>query len=154
MINLVITERNRYENILSGRKGVKNYKKIFEKTTFLLPVLLFLWTTYVVFTPSSILLSNINEFRMHYIYVLPSIIIVSILVIGIAVIIGGFCGKKTLPYYYTLLFGVTLCMYIQFNFLNPPFRVLDGTEIEWQKYSNWNLISILHIPRKQSTRSA
>lgn len=120
----------------------EKYKKLFEKIKFLLPVLLFLWTTYVVFVPSSILLSNINEFRMHYVYILPSVIIVSILVIGVAVVIGALCRKKILPYYYTLLFGVTLCMYIQFNFLNPPFRVLDGAEIEWKKYSNWNLISI------------
>lgn len=132
-----------YRIILYGRGNVKEKMyKLLDKIKFLLPVLLFLWMTYVVFVPSSILLSNIDEFQMHYIYILPSVVIVSILVMGIAAVVGGLCGKKFLPYYFTLLFSITLCMYIQSNFLNPPFRVLDGVEVEWQKYSVWNVVSI------------
>ena len=78
---------------------------------------------------------------MHYVFMLPSIIIVSILVIGVVVILGTICGERIMPYYYTLIFSVTLCMYIQCNFMNPPFRVLDGVEIEWQKYSVLGIIS-------------
>lgn len=71
---------------------------------------------------------------MHYVFMLPSIIIVSILVIGVVVILGTICGERIMPYYYTLI-------YIQCNFMNPPFRVLDGVEIEWQKYSVLGIIS-------------
>lgn len=65
-------------------------RKLLKKIEYLFPVLLFLWATYVVFVPSSILLSNIDEFQMHYVFMLPSIIIVSVLVIGAAVILGAF----------------------------------------------------------------
>lgn len=116
-------------------------RKLLKKIEYLFPVLLFLWATYVVFVPSSILLSNIDEFQMHYVFMLPSIIIVSVLVIGAAVILGVICGERIMPYYYTLIFSVTLCMYIQCNFMNPPFRVLDGVGIDWQKYSVLGIIS-------------
>ena len=103
--------------------------KLLDKIKFLLPVLLFLWMTYVVFVPSSILLSNIDEFQMHYIYILPSIIIVSILVMGIATVVGGLCGKKVLPYYFTLLFSITYACIFNLTFLIPHF--VYWMELKW-----------------------
>lgn len=112
-----------------------------ERLNYLIFVLLFLGMTYVIFAPSVLFLNNIDEFRMHYIYLLPSLIIVNVVLIGFLFWVGWIMPAKGLKIYYAFLFAITLGMYLQMNFLNPPFRSLDGAAIDWDRFSVWGYLS-------------
>lgn len=119
----------------------KIYIRILERLKYLFPVLFFLWMTYVIFAPSTLFLNNIDEFRMHYIYLLPTFIIVSAIFIGLLFGVGLIIPKNLLKAYYAFLFAVAFGMYLQMNFLNPPFRSLDGAAIDWDMFSFWGYLS-------------
>ncbi len=109
----------------------------------LFPVTLFFVITYAVFTPSSLFLENINEFSVHYIKILPVIVIVTFSIWISTNIVGMFfVNKKLMVYYGAFLFSITTGIYIQSNFLNPKLSSLDGTEINWDLYSKQGRISI------------
>lgn len=119
----------------------KTFIRTKERLKYLILMLLFFWMTYVIFAPSVLFLNNIDEFRMHYIYLLPSFIIVSVISISLLFFIGWIIPAKGLKVYYAFLFTITLGMYLQMNFLNPPFRSLDGSAIDWDRFSAWGYLS-------------
>jgi len=45
--------------------------------------------------------------------------------------------------YASLTFAAGLCLYVQYNFLNPRFGVLDGSPIDWGKFRKENVVSLL-----------
>ena len=108
----------------------------------LFPVLLFLNVTYAVYTPSSLFLSNINEFAIPYLYILP-IIIVMALLLTVAVFAAAvlFTNENTALYSAAVIFAFTLGIYIQGNFLNPELPILNGVEVEWSDYVIENRVS-------------
>lgn len=112
-----------------------------ERLKFFYPVLLFFWMTYVIYSPSALFLNNISEFKMHYIYLLPTFIIVSVILLTLLGGGGIILPKKAISIYYCFIFAVTLGLYLQMNFLNPTFRTLNGVSIEWEEYSLWNILS-------------
>lgn len=66
---------------------------------------------------------------------------------AIALLLAGLVAfllpkNKVYLVYASLTFSVGLCLYLQYNFLNPSFGVLDGTVIDWSKFGRENLISI------------
>lgn len=108
----------------------------------LLPVTLFLIVTYAVYTPSSLFLSNIDEFSLHYINLVPIYLCVSLLLAAVIYAVAFFLIKeKHLPIFIAILFSLSLSLYFQGNFLNPDLPTLDGTEIKWEIYRAENIIS-------------
>lgn len=65
----------------------------------------------------------------------------SVISIGLLFLIGWIIPTKGLKIYYAFLFAITLGMYLQMNFLNPPFRSLDGSVIDWDRFSVWGYLS-------------
>ena len=64
-----------------------------------------------------------------------------------ALVLGGLVAfllpkNKVYLVYASLTFSVGLCLYLQYNFLNPRFGVLDGTVIDWSRFGRENLISV------------
>ena len=110
----------------------------------LLPAILLLTVTYAVYTPSSLFLENIDEFMIDYINIAPIIICVALL---LWIIINGaaicLTTEKNIHYYIALIFALSLCAYIQQNFLNPNLPSLDGTPIDWAAYSVEGKISAI-----------
>lgn len=127
--------------IVNVRKSnLSSYKNILIR---IFPATLFFIVTYAIYTPSVLFLGNVNEFSIYYIQIVPIILCVSlILILGICLIAICLLRENILHIYIAFLFSISLCLYIQGNFLNPDFPVLDGTEINWQLYKAENIISV------------
>lgn len=106
------------------------------------PPALFCSVTYAVYTPSSLFLSNIEEFSLHYIHIVPCILCMTFLLMaGICLLALCVTNRKAIGFYTSLVFAAALGIYVQSNFLNPKLPSLDGTEINWTLYQTENRIS-------------
>lgn len=125
---------------------IKNRKDKNIKDTILrmFPTSLFAIVTYAIFVPSSLFLQNIDEFKLNYISVVPTILVIScVLWMIISLIPLPFKNTGFISYWIGMIFSVILCMYIQGNFLNPNFSQLDGGEINWSQYQSETIISTI-----------
>ena len=127
----------------SAEKSKKKYGFV-ERILLLLPPTIFLIFTFAIYMPSSLFISNIDDFALDYIKIVPLIALVSVAVLVIVYIIGFIIPIKRLFYSYVLLvFSLALGFYIQGNFLNPSFNSLNGKEIAWSEYKINGIISII-----------
>lgn len=127
----------------SAEKSNKKYGFV-ERILLLLPPTIFLIFTFAIYMPSSLFISNIDDFALDYIKIVPLIALVSVAVLVIVYIIGLIIPIKRLFYSYVLLvFSLALGFYIQGNFLNPAFNSLNGKEIAWSEYKINGIISII-----------
>ena len=127
----------------SAKKSKKKYGFV-ERILLLLPPTIFLIFTFAIYMPSSLFISNIDDFALDYIKIVPLIALVSVAVLVIVYIIGLIIPLKRLFYSYVLLvFSLALGFYIQGNFLNPAFNSLNGKEIAWSEYKINGIISII-----------
>ncbi len=127
----------------SAEKSKKKYCFV-ERILLLLPPTIFLIFTFAIYMPSSLFISNIDDFALDYIKIVPLIALVSVAVLVIVYIIGLIIPIKRLFYSYVLLvFSLALGFYIQGNFLNPAFNSLNGKEIAWSQYKINGIISII-----------
>lgn len=127
----------------SAEKSKKKYGFV-ERILLLLPPTIFLIFTFAIYIPSSLFISNIDDFALDYIKIVPLIALVSVAVLVIVYIIGLIIPLKRLFYSYVLLvFSLALGFYIQGNFLNPAFNSLNGKEIAWSEYKINGIISII-----------
>lgn len=133
----------------------------------LLPPLVLLVVTVCTYMPSTLFLGNIDEFAIDYISVVPIIIGVSLAVSAIVLLVGMLpFPEKAFDIYRMLIFGAAIGFYIQGNFLNPEFKSLNGTEIDWAEYAVHGIISaaawvlclalpvVIYIFRKQIMNAA
>lgn len=122
----------------TGRKqGLKHLVKILPETIFLI-------VTYVVFAPSSLFLSNIDEFSISYIRILPVIVMVALLVFLCIGMVAVLLEKETrLVRWKMFVFGLALGFYLQSNFLNPNLPELNGIAIDWSQYTFNAVISTI-----------
>lgn len=126
-----------------AEKSKKKYGFV-ERILLLLPPTIFLIFTFAIYMPSSLFISNIDDFALDYIKIVPLIALVSVAVLVIIYIIGLIIPIKRLFYSYVLLvFSLALGFYIQGNFLNPAFNSLNGKEIAWSEYKINDIISII-----------
>lgn len=106
----------------------RHFKRIF-------PALLFLDVTYAIYTPSSLFLSNINEFAVPYLHILPIIIAVTLLLtVTVFIVAVLFTNENTAAYSAAFIFALALGVYIQGNFLNPELPTLNGVKVDWSAY--------------------
>ena len=125
-----------------------------ERIGDIVPIVLMLVVTFGVFMPSSLYLGNINEFIFDYTKdVLPIILSVScIAFVALELLLSIFPGRIYLILS-SLLFSIGLGFYIQGNFLNPKFTILNGTAVDWSQYASyqttgtivWSLLFIIPL---------
>ncbi|MCH5248531.1 MAG: hypothetical protein J1E98_01295 [Lachnospiraceae bacterium] len=109
----------------------------------LLPSTTLLTVTYAIFTPSSLFVANIKEFLLSYIKIVPIILCIAVflyLFLNLAALF--ITDSKSVTYYIAFIFAISLCAYVQRNFLNPQIHSLDGADINWSYYSGTGVISI------------
>ena len=97
--------------------------------------------TFSFFGPLGLYLSNVSEFWFSIgdIWFLPVIggIITFLICFGISALFKG----KAREVFHSFLFGVTLGLYIQGNWISTDYGVLDGKNIDWSKYSSVAIIN-------------
>lgn len=84
-----------------------------------------------IFAPLEMFYTNKNEFWFEVNDVLPVIIVISIILFAFLFLLGILLKDKKRNIFIKILFGLMLGLYIQGNFLNLGYKVLDGSEIEW-----------------------
>lgn len=130
---------------MSTDKKNKNIGKILlQRAGILFPPALFLVFTFGVYMPSSLFLGNINEFALNFSAVLPLILLVSAAMLVFIYLIGlVMVHEKVFQAYVLLIFSLGLGFYLQGNFLNPSFKQLNGSDIDWSAYTVSGIISVV-----------
>ena len=123
-------------------KGIKAYCKAFLSVV---PANLLFVITCILYFPSSIVITNKDEFNIGFGTIAPIVITASILVFLVLELAGNaiyFCSVIH-RLYVGLLWGVGACFYIQGNFLNKNLPQLDGQIIDWSVYSSHAIFEII-----------
>ena len=110
-----------------------------EQYTLPLTILFFVMTV-AVFGPLELYMTNSGELWLSFADTLKISLImalVSALVLGG---IGCLLKGKLRSLYTALLFVCTLCLYIQGNFLNINYGLLDGSSIDWSAYTKYAVV--------------
>lgn len=129
-----------FRNMLNKDRRKESIKNIVS----ILPETIFLIITYAVFAPSSLFLSNIDEFSISYGKLVPVLLVVSFLLLAVMVITAVLLVKEEwVLRWKTLIFSVALGFYLQSNFLNPALPELNGIAIDWQQYVVSGIVSTL-----------
>lgn len=104
---------------------------------------LFLAITIGVFGPLVLYLANINEFwfSIRDIWWITAIggITLLILAYSISFLLRG----KIRDFYVCFIFGLAMSFYLQGNFFNIDYGVLDGEKINWGQYTNVSIINTI-----------
>ncbi len=135
-------EENNHRKV--RRQGKHPFKWIFKRVDLVLPPVLFFIITFGIYMPCSLFIGNSTEFVIRFQQVYP--LIINVVLVAFAVLMAaGFIlvPEKIARIYAALVFGITLGLYIQGNFMNPDFGQLNGSEIDWSKYNGYKIIGIL-----------
>lgn len=84
-----------------------------------------------VFAPLEFYYSNVFDLWFTVDYILPSIILVSVILFLITFCAMYFSKEKVSNGLLKFLFILMVCLYLQGNYLNVGYGVLNGTEIDW-----------------------
>ena len=113
-----------------GIHNTKSNIKIKAKKT--ISVLLFWAVSFFLFVPSQLYLQNISEFRVSFFNFIMTFLAWTVIYMIVAVTGCLFLlPDKILNYYLRFIFAMTLCGYLQDNFLNGTMAPLDGTHQSW-----------------------
>ena len=97
--------------------------------------------TIFVFAPTILYLGNQADMAFSIIDFLPYILVYGICVILIFLLIGWILPKKCVTVLTAVIFAVGLALYLQGNFLNADYGVLDGRGIKWNTFGAYPYIN-------------
>lgn len=99
--------------------------------------------TLCVFGPLELFITNQSELWFGFYDALKIAGIMAAASAAILTGIGMLLKGKAYSIYTALIFIVTLCFYIQGNYLNISYGVLDGRTIDWSSYKNYAVVDTL-----------
>ena len=99
--------------------------------------------TFFVFGSVQLYLQNITQFEFSILDLLPPVCIAFLLFGGIVFCVGFFLHGKWLEWYLYLVFGGTLALYIQGNFIITDYGPLNGVPIAWENYQTTALLNTI-----------
>ncbi len=113
------------------------------KTKLKLGLILGLFFVFTVFFygPAGIYLSNADELKFGLGVVLQSAIIVSLIMLVLIAVFSLIVPKKLFKWYMLIFLGVALGFYVQGNYINKNYGVMDGSDIKWSDYTGYGLIN-------------
>ena len=109
-----------------------------------LTVIITISITIGILLPLDIYLNNANEFWFGLLDVFPLFLFGAAFILMILLINGILFFRLNLLDKYTIfLFGLLVALYLQSYIINLNYGVLDGREINWDKYSSIGFVNIL-----------
>ena len=96
----------------------------------------FLSFTFCIFGPVEIYIANISELWFSIDSILWTSIIVGAVSCGVFTLIGILLPDAFKKWYSCILIGLGVALYIQGNFIQTNYGVLDGREIDWDAYGS------------------
>lgn len=115
-------------------------KSLRERWSALIPAV-FLSFTFCIFGPIEIYITNISELWFSIGDIFWISILAGIASCGIFTLIGFLLPNASRKWYFCALIGFGVALYIQGNFIQTNYGVLDGREIQWDAYGSvavWN----------------
>ena len=88
----------------------------------------------LTFGPLQLYLTNVGEFWFTLEHIFPFLIVSFLVVLLILTGISLLIPEKLSKYFIAVVFGIGFALYIQGNFINLDYGVLDGTPIDWSQY--------------------
>ena len=109
-----------------------------------LPItVLFFIVTIGVFGPLELYITNNVDLWFSF----RNTLIISLIMSGIGLLIAGgialLLPRKYRGAYSAVLFALTLCLYLQGNYINISYGVLDGNAIDWSAYTGYAIADTL-----------
>lgn len=99
---------------------------------------------FFILGPTDVFFSNVSEFDFDYFSMMLLMLIGLIISLFFVSVILSLLGKfRFAPTVYSLCFFMTLFFYIQGNYIPRNYGVLNGSEIEWEKYPGLAVASLV-----------
>lgn len=112
------------------------------KSPLLLAILFFVMTV-TIFGPIELYFTNSGEFWFSFSDMLKAIAIIAGITLAALLILGFLLRGRGRDLYAALLFSVTVALYIQGNFANINYGVLDGKTVDWGAHPAYALLDTL-----------
>jgi hypothetical protein len=122
---------------------ITNLKNVIIKQFSFLPAASFLVFTFFVFGPADLYFGNAQELWFSMSDIIPVIFITGIMFF---LVLNGICfvlPEKLKDFFAALIWGVGIAFYIQGNFIQIRYGVLDGQEIDWSNYFAYGVINTI-----------
>ena len=102
---------------------------------------LFFVFTVFFYGPAGIYLSNADELKFGLGVVIKVALIVSVILFLLIVGFSLIVPKKLFLWYMLIFLGVALGFYVQGNYINYNYGVMDGSDIKWGDYTKYGLLN-------------
>ena len=99
--------------------------------------------TAFVFAPIEQYMLNQNEMWFNLGDIVPAALLCFAALTALAVCVGMALPPKARRAYTAVVLGLTACLYLQGNFINPDYGELDGRAVEWGKYTVYAVLNTL-----------
>ncbi len=112
-----------------------------ERLTGLIAASLFTAFTLLFFAPMEMIMTNTRDIwfsadMVVWLFALAAFLLFAALA-GLGLILRG----KLFNLYLSLLVGITLCLYLQGNFLNIDYGVLNSQRVRWERYGAYAVVN-------------
>ncbi len=132
-------ERENEEN--QKKQSTDNRLSLKYKFLNAVPLCLFLSVTFFMAIPGSLFLGNIDEFKLTFDEVFPTLLCDTLVSFLLMQLILLFVPSKTYKILTGIIFWLGIMFYVQGAFLNPAFRAFDGVPIDWSKFQTNEYLS-------------
>ena len=99
--------------------------------------------TFCVFGPIELYFMNSDVLWFHILNILPIVIIAFFLFCTTLIAMWRIIPLSVKNYFVILLFGIGLAFYVQGNFLQLNYGLLDGQSINWNRYTGYGIFNTL-----------
>ena len=110
--------------------------------TLMLCALAFAFTAFI-FAPIEQFMLNQREMWFNLGDIVPASLICFALLAAVLIGIGLALPPKARRILSAVVLGLTLCLYIQGNFINPDYGELDGRAVDWGRFTGYAVIDTL-----------
>ena len=107
--------------------------------TLLLCALALAFTAFI-FAPIEQYMLNQDEMWFNLGDILPQSLICFALLTAAVTVLGMLLPSKARRVYTAVVLGLTLCLYLQGNFINPDYGELDGRAVHWEDFTLYAVI--------------
>ena len=99
--------------------------------------------TAFVFAPIEQYMLNQREMWFNLGDIVPASLLCFLLLTALLVGVGLLLPLKARRVFAAVVLGLTLCLYLQGNFLNPDYGELDGRAVRWENYTVYAVLDTL-----------
>lgn len=95
------------------------------------------------FGPVQLYINNASEFFFNFKDIIGICIVMTLVFIAVPLIVIAVVPKKASSWITTVLFGISLALYIQGNYINVNYGTLNGEKVVWSNYKSvaiWDTI--------------